>query len=145
MIRKLQPGDTEEVLAIWLEASVIAHHFIPAGYWQNSLPEMRTTYLPASDTHVYISPEGTIAGFISMVDNYIAAIFVKPAFQGRGVGSQLLSYVQELYPTGLILNVYKENQRSVQFYKRHGFTVEEERIDPATGHPELVMKRINTN
>ncbi len=40
-IRPFTPADTEAVLAIWLEASLLAHHFIEHAYWHANLAPMR--------------------------------------------------------------------------------------------------------
>ena len=39
----------------------------------------------------------------------------------------------------LTLAVYRENRRAVEFYRRQGFELLEERVDEGTGQPELLM------
>lgn len=126
--------------ALWLRASVMAHDFIPAAYWVENLDAMRDTYLPVSENYVCTNSCGEILGFISLSDSgHIEALFVAPEHQGHGVGRALLDRAKRLYPV-LTLAVYEENSRAVDFYLRNGFTVTERRIEPATGHPELLMK-----
>ena len=38
-----------------------------------------------------------------------------------------------------LIKVYRENHRSVEFYRHQGFFLLEERVDEATGHPEYWM------
>ena len=98
---------------------------------------MRDMYLPKAETYVFEN-EGTIKGIVSLVGDTVAAIFVAPNDQETGIGKQLLNKVKTIRRS-LNLAVYKENRRSVGFYKHSGFTIEREQIDEHTGHPELVM------
>lgn len=50
----------------------------------------------------------------------------------------MLSYAKEK-KDALLLSVYKENIRAVNFYLREGFTVLNEQTDENTGKPELSM------
>ena len=49
MIRPFRDEDTEEVVRVWLEASIEAHGFIPRAFWEAAAEDMRTLYLPMSD------------------------------------------------------------------------------------------------
>ena len=138
MIRKFRKEDEEEVLQIWLSASVEAHDFIAASFWESKLDEMKGSYLPSSDTYVYEDAKGKVTGFISLVDNYIAAVFVAPEEQGKGVGAQLIGKAKELFDT-LELSVYTRNKKAVAFYQKHGFTKKEEKVEANTGEQETIM------
>ena len=95
MIRSYNSQDTDRVIRIWLEASILAHHFIPAMYWIGKQEDMRNVYLPGSDTYVFEDEKTkSVQGFISMVGNYLAAIFVIPEAQGTGIGKALIEYVK---------------------------------------------------
>ena len=74
-----------------------------------------------------------------LIDEYLAAIFVKPEMQGSGIGSSLLDYVKNLRYR-LQLKVYEKNNKSVDFYKNKEFTITSKSIDKETGEPELVME-----
>jgi putative acetyltransferase len=138
VIRKFKESDIDQVIRIWLEASIEAHDFVDDNFWESKVKDMREVYIPSAETYVYEEGE-IIKGFVSLYHDTIAAIFVSPDFQGRGIGTQLMQKAKDVRDT-LILCVYKENSKSVEFYERCGFTVESERIDKHTGHPELVMK-----
>lgn len=137
MVRTFEPQDMERVLDIWLRASIKAHDFIDASYWQSNVVAMRELYIPASQT-IVIEDKSAVQGFCSLLDNQLAALFVDPDQQGRGLGRQLLEHVKSLR-TELSLGVYKENLRSIAFYQSQGFTVVKEQIDPQTGHAEYLM------
>ena len=42
MIRHFQQQDEAAVIQIWLEASAIAHSFIPRSYWESKIPDHLT-------------------------------------------------------------------------------------------------------
>ncbi len=137
MIRKFKLSDMGQVISIWLEASIKAHDFVDSDFWESKVKDMKEIYIPSAENYVYENEE-TIKGFISLFDDTLAAIFVSPSFQGTGVGQQLMEEAKNVR-SQLNLIVYKENHRSIEFYKRCGFEIEQEQIDEHTGHPEIVM------
>lgn|SRR5690554_1361962 len=137
-IRKATEKDIDELVEIWYKSSVIAHDFIPEDYWQKNKEEMKTKYLP--DSEIYLSSvKNMLIGFIALVDDYLAAIFVLPELQGKGIGSLLLEQAKN-HRNKLCLNVYKRNINSVEFYKSKGFSIVSESIDEATGEDEFLME-----
>jgi len=116
MVRTFEPQDMERVLDIWLRASIKAHDFIDASYWQSNVVAMRELYIPASQT-IVIEDQSAVQGFCSLLDNQLAALFVDPAQQGRGLGRQLLEHVKSLR-TELSLAVYKELFTSLRVIQR---------------------------
>ncbi|PHM26150.1 N-acetyltransferase [Xenorhabdus budapestensis] len=138
MIRKFTEADMDDVLTIWLEASIKAHHFVAADFWESQVENMRNLYIPASEVYVYVQ-NGKIIGFYALHDDALAAIFVLPDCQGQGVGSELITDAKNRR-TELTLAVYQENERSYNFYLSQGFYVAKEEEDEATGHLEYVMR-----
>ncbi|HJF70937.1 MAG TPA: N-acetyltransferase [Butyricimonas virosa] len=140
MIRYFQQQDEDSVIRIWLEASAITHSFIPRSYWESKVPDMRNKYLPQSQTLVNEDEHtNEITGFISLIGNYIAALFVSPDRQGQGIGHSLMTRIKLQHPE-LELNVYAENTQALTFYKRQGFTITSEQTDEQTGRQEFTMK-----
>jgi putative acetyltransferase len=136
-IRKATSNDFNELTKIWLQASIKAHHFIPASYWESNTTKMQEIYLPMSE--VYIAEDTiNIYGFIALVEDTVAALFVSPEHQAKGIGKQLISYAQEMR-SRLELNVYQENKNSVKFYLASGFRIINEDLDTATNAKEYVM------
>ena len=140
MIRKSEQEDMRRIVDIWLDASLMAHDFIPESYWREKVEVMKSLYLPRAVTFVY-EEESTpgIQGFVSMLDSHIEALFVAPEHQGKGVGGKLMEYVKTLSPRWTV-NVYSENSRAVNFYFSQGFIVTGEEYDENTGHRELTME-----
>ena len=136
-IRKATSNDFNELTRIWLQASIKAHHFIPASYWESNTTKMQEIYLPMSE--VYIAEDTiNIYGFIALVEDTVAALFVSPEHQAKGIGKQLISYAQDMR-SRLELNVYQENKNSVKFYLASGFRIINEDLDTATNAKEYVM------
>lgn len=137
MVRIFQQHDIDRIIEIWLEASIQSHHFISPNFWKSKASDMRESYIPDSETYVF-EHNGVVEGFLSLHENDIAALFVAPASQNKGIGTRLMARAKALSPS-LRLTVYKENARGIRFYERNGFTVAREQIDEHTGHPELLM------
>ena len=140
MIREYRAGDVEAILDIWLQASIIAHDFIDKKFWEANVAAMRDVYLPASQTYVH-EEDGSVTAFLSLDGPRIAALFVAPGAQGRGVGSLLVDKAKHLHGT-LHLAVYERNKKAVDFYARKGFSVVDRRIEAHTGQHELTMRFI---
>ena len=140
MIRPFQEQDTGTAVAIWLAASIQAHHFVPRAYWENRTEDMRTLYLPLSETVVYEDDDtGLITGFMSFVDSWLSGLFVDPSHQGQGIGSRLLRLGLKMHPS-ISLSVYAANEKAVHFYMQRGFRFIGERLEKATGQKELLLE-----
>ena len=137
MIRQFQQSDMDQVINIWLEASIKAHDFVRSEFWESKVKDMREIHILSGETYVY-EEERKIKGFVSLFKDTIAAIFVSPNYQGIGIGKKLMAKSKEVRDN-LNLTVYKENRNSIEFYKKCGFKIESEQIDEHTEHPEYVM------
>ncbi len=137
-IKKMGSDDLDHVVNIWYEASIQSHDFISDNYWQDNKKVMKDKYLPASEAYLAVQGE-IILGFIVLADCYLAALFIKPEMQSKGIGSLLLDYAKNIRHA-LHLKVYKKNNKSVKFYQNKGFTILSKSIDRETGETELVMK-----
>lgn len=139
-IRPASSDDFEKLVDIWFEASIRAHHFIPESYWEENKVEMQNNYLPRSEVYL-AEDEQQIYGFIALVENEIAAIFVAPDQQGKGIGKLLISHAKNSRPQ-LVLNVYQDNKNSIAFYKSEGFEVVQESFETETQSKVFVMSWI---
>lgn len=136
-IRLLNTKDMEDVVELWLRGSLESHDFIDPDYWRSMKVEMREKYLPMATSYV-IEDDGAIVGFVSMVDEYLAALFVEGAQQNKGYGKQLVNYIKELYAS-IHLRVYQNNVNATRFYQKNGFFIVEEGVDGRTSQKEYVM------
>ena len=137
-IRKLKSNYIAVVVELWFDISIQAHNFISPDYWKENKKAMAETYLPNSETYLAIIND-EIVGFVAMVDNFLAALFVQTKMQGQGIGNNLLCYIKERRET-IQLKVYKKNSNSVQFYKKQGFDILSDEIDKKTDEIEYLME-----
>lgn len=136
MVRDFQAEDLNRIMELWLETNIQAHDFIEKSYWQDHFDEVMEI-LPNASVYVY-EDNGSIEGFIGLLDNYIAGIFISNDNQSRGIGRQLLHHVKGNH-NELSLKVYEKNQRAVKFYLREGFLVTEKQEDRENGEVEYEM------
>ena len=137
MLRQSRPEDMEEIVEIWLLASLQAHDFVDASCWWQAQEELRTRYLDHARIWVF-EERRDLLGFMALVDDYLAALFVRPDRQGRGVGHALLQEARSRCAE-LHTRVFVENGPAVRFYRRHGFEIGGEVPDPLTGHLQYQM------
>lgn len=137
MIRHLNETDLTEILSVWLNTNLQAHSFIPAEYWKENYDIVKQM-LPQAEVYVY-EQNGHIAGFIGLMEQEIAGLFVQDTLQSKGIGKQLLDYVKKR-KSCLTLHAYRKNQRAVQFYLREQFYIQSQETDSSTSEREYVMK-----
>ncbi|CAG9620383.1 N-acetyltransferase [Sutcliffiella rhizosphaerae] len=137
-IEMLKQYEVDTITEIWYRGSVQSHSFIDSNYWLAQKQEMRDKYIPMAQSYV-IYHENEVAGFVSMVDNYLAALFIDPVYQGNGYGRELLQFIKGKYST-ISLKVYKENKSAIRFYEKNGFLIKETLLDENTGHGEYLME-----
>lgn len=141
MIRPATKGDLNAIMEIWLTTNISTHHYVPGAYWESQVPAVREA-ISQADILVAVAENepgaDEIQGFIGMVDDYLAGLFVKADAQGKGYGHALLKAVQTGHDS-VSLHVYLKNERAVKFYEKHGFIATDDRIDPATGEEECRM------
>lgn len=138
MIRPMGPADLDPVSGLWLDTNLQAHSFVPPAYWRDHLEEVRVQ-LAQAEVYVCEDPDQPgILGFLGLQGDYLAGLFVRREAQGGGIGRRLLDQAKEGRGR-LVLHVYKHNPRAAAFYRREGFTVREEQVDPSTGEAELCM------
>ena len=126
MIRRLEEKDIERVMNIWLKTNKEAHNFIPEQYWDDNYNVVKKMI---GNAEVYIFEENSnIEGFVGLMENYIAGIFVEKDYQCKGVGRELLDYIKKI-KSNLNLYVYKKNEKAVDFYLREKFLKSEEKTD----------------
>lgn len=138
MIRIAHKDDINTIMQIWLDTNIHAHAFIDKTYWISNYQIVKDM-LPQAEIYVYENDvTKQIEGFIGLMDTYIAGIFVKEAYQSKGIGKQLLHYVKDKKAV-LSLRVYQKNIRAVKFYQREQFIIQSENIDGETDEKEYAM------
>ncbi|MGL5773480.1 MAG: GNAT family N-acetyltransferase, partial [Bacteroidales bacterium] len=75
MIRKFHPDDLDSIMEIWLTSNKETHNYIPESYWDSNYQTVKGL-IPHADIYVYIL-HNQIVGFIGLIDDYIAGLFVR--------------------------------------------------------------------
>lgn len=131
-------------MRIWLESNIEAHDFIDASYWRGNFDAVKAA-MPAAEVYVCTDEVGNEPqGFIGLMDDYVAGLFVADRYRSRGVGKQLLDHAKSVR-SQLNLHVYRKNERAVRFYQREGFLLQSEGRDENTGEEELAMSWRESN
>ncbi|SIT91156.1 GNAT family N-acetyltransferase [Edaphobacillus lindanitolerans] len=137
-IRANKETEIDQLVGIWYEGSLTAHDFIDKSYWETHRQEMKEKYIPMSETYV-ASVGQDVVGFVSMLDHYLAALFVDVKHQGEGYGKGLLDFIKG-QKESIELKVYKKNSKAVGFYLKNGFAIKEESVDEQTSEVEFLME-----
>ena len=119
MIRRFEEKDISSVMQIWLDSNLEAHSFIAESYWKNKYEAVEKMILKAE---IYVSEDSNgINGFIGLIDNYIAGVFVKKGKRSKGIGKQLIDFVKCQY-NNLTLDVFVKKYQSSRFLYKRGIS-----------------------
>lgn len=145
LIRELsRPEDLPAIVDIWLDASILAHDFISAEFWNGQVANMRDLYLPSANIYLAIVNQ-QVLGFYAVNNGKLEALFVTPERQGQGIGTALLNHAKQMFGA-LTLSVYQKNVKSYEFYQERGFSNIGEETDKNTEELAWVMASlINKN
>lgn len=137
MIRKGKQKDISAIMEIWLDTNMEAHNFISPDYWKNNY-ELVKSMMYEAELYIY-EREGNLCGFVGLMGDYIAGIFVGNMYQGMGIGKTLLDYVKK-QKEELFLHVYEKNKGAVKFYLREDFLKEREQMEEENQEIEYEMR-----
>jgi ribosomal protein S18 acetylase RimI-like enzyme len=122
----------------------VRKEFIGQAYSTDSL-----RYRMESNVFLAASHNGRVVGFAdfrsrSSTEAELAAIYVLPEMQGRGIGARLLQAGIARFPprTEFVLRVEQDNMRARRFYEAHGFRHEGDHAVALGGHLVHVAEMI---
>jgi len=144
-IRPARPDDLEPLLAIQREAAVSAFaHIFPQDRYPFPTDDIRDLWrktLADPGVDIYVAEVGgEPAGSVSVDDELLRTLYVRPAHQGTGVGSTLHDFALErLRARGCStarLWTLEENWNARRYYERRGWMLTEEtRVIPFPPNP----------
>jgi putative acetyltransferase len=142
MIRSYIKSDDYKIIDIWLKASLVSQSFLGASFIEEEAKNIKTNYLPKALTWVK-EIDGETVGFISMLGNQIGGLFVHPYYQSKGVGTELIQYVQQNNQI-LTVEVFEKNLIGRSFYRKMGFTYLNSYNHYTTNEPiiRLMLKKV---
>jgi GNAT superfamily N-acetyltransferase len=138
MIRNCTDVDIAAIEAIINEAAQVYRDVIPTDCW-------REPYMPQADLMAEIAAGvafwgcedvGTLVGVMGLQKVRDATLvrhaYVRPAYQGRGIGGALLSTLAGQMTGPLLVGTWAAAEWAIRFYARHGFrqvsVLEKERL-----------------
>ena len=126
--------DDEPASALWLRS------------WQKTYPDIdfaaRLTWwrehwhgLVRTARITIAEAKNEMIGFVTVDPGtlYLDQIVVAPEYWGRGLASALIAEAKRTSPRGLDLDVNTDNARAVAFYRKEGFVVTGDGVNPLSG------------
>lgn len=97
-------------------------------HWRGLLPDA---------TIIVAETEDQLIGFVTVDPRtlYLDQIVVAPEYWGAGLAGALIAEARRLSPRGLDLDVNTDNARAIAFYKKQGFSITGDGINPRSGRP----------
>jgi putative acetyltransferase len=122
----------------WQEAYPAIDFAARLDWWRE---RWRNELVPTA-TIMVAEAAGALVGFVTVnaATGYLDQIVVAPQAWGGGVADMLLAEAKRLSPSRLDLHVNTDNSRAVRFYRKHGFTVAGEDVNPRSGAPVYLMR-----
>lgn len=134
MIRKINENDRGVMLDMFDEFyhSPGVMHAVPKSHFERTLNEVYSGS-PFIDCYIF-EQDGKAAGYGQLSLTYsneaggicvwLEEIYVRPAFQGNGLGSEFLNFVKTEYKNAarLRLEIEPDNDGARKLYKRMGFS-----------------------
>jgi ribosomal protein S18 acetylase RimI-like enzyme len=132
-IRKFQPADEADVVAVWHRAGIAAYTFLPT--WQAfTLERAQWVFANIIRPHCAIwvaTLDERVVAYLAMQGTYIDRLYVEPRAWRKGWGTQLVHFAKQLSPSGLELHTHQANVAARALYERHGFRAVKFGLSPA--------------
>ncbi len=138
MIRSYDPSDEDALIQVWLSSTIPGQPFVSEERWRAMESDIRRELLPIADTWV-VEADGSLVAFMALLGNLIGGLFTHPDHQGRGYGRALIDFAHGLHDP-VFVEVFAANESALQFYRGRGFTSHDQRLDPATGLNQLILR-----
>lgn len=119
-IRSYTPADAAEVFGIWRRAVLATHHFLAPEDFSAIERFVAEEYLPTAQLRLAADGADRPIGFLGMSGANIDALFVDPAWHGKGIGRSLIAHARG-FSTRLTVDVNEQNTLALAFYERLGF------------------------
>lgn len=94
-------------------------------YFQElQVPNLIQNCMQAEDflNNTYVYDDGVVKGFIRVEGLEVRKLFVEPVLQGKGIGADLLAFAIKEKNVQFLWALEK-NTRAIAFYRKHGFSV----------------------
>lgn len=120
-LRVARREDAGALTALFLAARRDAMPYLPELHSDDETRFWMERSVLASDQVTVAEQAGEIVGFSATQGDHINHLYVTPAEQGKGIGTELLKRVKSECGSDLSLFVFLKNSRARAFYENHGF------------------------
>lgn len=114
-------SDTARILEIWRGAVDATHHFL-SPQDRAAIEEEVAEIFPQLRFHLAVDQNDRALGFMLVHEGHMEALFIDPAYHGKGIGKALVGAALSEYPA-LTTDVNEQNTQALQFYQRIGFAI----------------------
>jgi|SRR6266511_6329899 len=122
-IRPADAAEADALLALWERSVRATHHFLTEADIVALRPLVAES-LSSDELELWVLTDGDAPiGFMGLVGDDIAALFLEPARRQRGGGRRLVAHAQALRGGELTVDVNEQNPEALGFYEALGFTV----------------------
>ena len=122
-IRRSCLADHHALLLLWERSVRATHDFLTEADIDFFRPLVGQYFDSSTDIWVLTDKTDVPIGFLGLDGNSIAALFMEPAFLGKGGGRRLVSHAQNLRGGVLTVDVNEQNAAARGFYEALGFSV----------------------
>jgi len=131
-MKKIDPCGSADLPMVWevINESAIAYKgAIPADRWHEPympMLELQSEISKGVNFYGYWAGDRLIAvmGIQDVKDvTLIRHAYVRTEYRGRGVGGELLSYLNQLTSRPVLIGTWKAATWAVDFYEKHGFAL----------------------
>jgi ribosomal protein S18 acetylase RimI-like enzyme len=120
-IRRASADDADAVAEVWLASFKATYAFPPAHPDDDVSRWIREEIVPREETFVATEEGGEVVAFMSLREDDLDHLYVRPDWFDRGVGSRFVELAKERRPGGLGLYSFQVNTHARAFYERRGF------------------------
>jgi ribosomal protein S18 acetylase RimI-like enzyme len=138
--RQMIEPDVAAIARVHRRACLITYQFMN---WSYRKDEVRRWYAGKFWEWDWglVAEEDRVVGFVTTMGAHLDQLFVDPAYQGRGIGTSLLTTTLERTPAVATLFVFEENVPARRFYERYGFREASWYLNEEVAAVELVYDR----
>jgi len=114
-------GDAPAIAALFLAARAMAMPWLTSPHTDDDTSRWVAEVLVPSSTLRVARVDDVPVAMLMVANGWIDHLYVAPAWQGRGIGSQAVEVAKALFPAGLELWTFQRNIAARRFYERRGF------------------------
>lgn len=140
MIRNFRESDIHDIETVYEKSNNALSLKVTPGFFKKDKKKFVTSTLRSCKNSVY-EHVGKVVGIISFSSDCIEGLFVLPEFWGRGIGTELLNSVSS-GKDELFLQVYADNERAINFYRKNGFEITGSGVCQMTQLPYFEMRKV---